>query len=81
MAFFLDRFSLAILQSNFVAEESVPISAKVPLTRRLPKTLETVETDTQLSFIGQMFSMRVPKTTSAKSATLSLTYRGVRYTA
>lgn len=44
------------------------------------KTLETIETDARLSFMGQTFNMRVPKMAPAKSVTRNLTYRGIRYT-
>lgn len=44
-------------------------------------TIETIETDTELSFMGRTFRMRAPKTMPAKSAERSMTYRGVRYNA
>ncbi len=43
------------------------------------QTIETVETDTELSFMGRTFKMRAPKAMPAKSAARSLTYRGVGY--
>ena len=43
-----------------------------------PQTLETVETDTQLSFLGRMFKMRAPVATPVRP-THGLTYRGIRY--
>ena len=43
------------------------------------QTIETIETDTELSFMGRTFKMRAPKAMPAQPATRSLTYRGVRY--
>ncbi len=45
------------------------------------QTVETIETDTELSFMGRTFKMRAPKTMPVQSAARSLTYRGVRYSA
>lgn len=45
------------------------------------QTIETVETDTELRFMGRTFRMRAPKAMPAQSASRSLTYRGVRYSA
>ena len=45
------------------------------------QTIETVETNTELSFMGRPFKMRAPKAVPAQLATRSLTYRGVRYSA
>ena len=45
------------------------------------QTIETIETDTELSFMGRTFKMRAPKAMPAQPATRSLTYRGVRYSA
>ena len=45
------------------------------------QTVETVETDTELSFMGRTFKMRAPKATPTQPAGRSLTYRGIRYTA
>ena len=45
------------------------------------QTIETVETDTELSFMGRTFKMRAPKAIPTQPATRSLTYRGVRYSA
>ncbi len=44
------------------------------------QTVETIETDTELSFMGRTFKMRAPKAMPAQP-TRSLTYRGVRYSA
>ena len=43
------------------------------------QTVETIETDTELSFLGHTFKMRAPKAAPAQP-TRSMTYRGVRYT-
>ncbi len=43
------------------------------------QTIETIETDTELSFLGHTFKMRAPKATPAQPAARSMTYRGVRY--
>ncbi|MBX2863120.1 MAG: DUF4278 domain-containing protein [Leptolyngbyaceae cyanobacterium MAG.088] len=45
------------------------------------QTIETVETDTELSFLGRTFRMRAPKATPSKPAARSMTYRGIRYNA
>ncbi len=43
------------------------------------QTVETIETDTELSFMGHTFKMRAPKTMPTQPVGRSLTYRGVRY--
>ncbi|MBE9066408.1 DUF4278 domain-containing protein [Leptolyngbya cf. ectocarpi LEGE 11479] len=43
------------------------------------QTIETVETDTELCFMGRTFKMRAPKAIPAQAASRHLTYRGVRY--
>lgn len=43
------------------------------------QTLETVATDTELSFLGRTFKMRAPKATPAKPTARAMTYRGIRY--
>ncbi|MFG6107630.1 DUF4278 domain-containing protein [Leptothoe sp. EHU-05/26/07-4] len=43
------------------------------------QTIETIETNTELSFMGRTFKMRAPKAMPAQSAARSLTYRGIRY--
>ncbi len=43
------------------------------------QTIETVETDTELCFMGRTFKMRAPKAMPSPPAARSLTYRGVRY--
>ena len=45
------------------------------------QTIETIETDTELSFMGRTFKMRAPKAMPAQSAVRHLTYRGIRYSA
>ncbi len=45
------------------------------------QAIETVETDTELCFMGRTFKMRAPKAVPAKPAARSLTYRGIRYNA
>lgn len=45
------------------------------------QAIETVETDTELCFMGRTFKMRTLKTAPARSAVRSLTYRGIRYNA
>ncbi len=45
------------------------------------QSIETVETATQLSFLGRTFKMRAPIATPAKPIAKSLIYRGVRYRA
>ena len=44
------------------------------------QTIETVETNTKLSFLGNLFAMRAPVTTPVRPAH-NLTYRGIRYRA
>ncbi|MEM9266954.1 MAG: DUF4278 domain-containing protein [Cyanobacteria bacterium P01_F01_bin.13] len=44
------------------------------------QTIETVETDTKLSFMGRLFKMRAPVATPARPIH-NLTYRGTRYNA
>ncbi|MDJ0707267.1 MAG: DUF4278 domain-containing protein [Leptolyngbyaceae cyanobacterium MO_188.B28] len=44
-------------------------------------TIETVETDTELQFMGRRFKMRVQKDTPSKFPSGCLTYRGVSYRA
>ena len=41
------------------------------------QSIETVETDTQLSFLGKSFKMRAP----VQGHHQQLTYRGIRYSA
>ncbi|MEO0396098.1 MAG: DUF4278 domain-containing protein [Cyanobacteria bacterium P01_A01_bin.137] len=41
--------------------------------------IKTVETDTELSFMGRIFKMRAPKVMPARPAGRHLTYRGIRY--
>ena len=43
------------------------------------QTVETVETNTKLSFLGNLFTMRAPVATPARPMNHNLTYRGVRY--
>lgn len=43
------------------------------------QAIDTIETDTELSFMGRTFKMRAPKAMPAKPATRALTYRGVCY--
>ena len=45
------------------------------------QTVETIETDTELSFMGRLFKMRAPIAMPAQPAGHSLTYRGIRYSA
>lgn len=45
------------------------------------QTVETIETNTKLSFLGNLFTMRSAVATPARPTTHSLTYRGVRYRA
>ena len=45
------------------------------------QTIETIETDTELSFMGRTFKMRAPKAIPAQPAGRRFTYRGVRYSA
>ena len=45
------------------------------------QTIATVETDTELSFMGRTFKMRAPKAMPARPAGRHLTYRGIRYSA
>jgi hypothetical protein len=45
------------------------------------QAIETVETDTELCFMGRSFKMRAPKVASRPAASDRLTYRGVSYTA
>ena len=45
------------------------------------QTVETIETDTELSFMGRPFKMRAPKAMPAQPAGRRITYRGVRYSA
>ncbi len=45
------------------------------------QAVETIETDTELSFMGRTFKMRAPKAMPTQPAGRSLTYRGVRYSA
>lgn len=45
------------------------------------QAIETMETDTELSFLGRTFKMRVLKTSPVRSASHRLTYRGVSYSA
>ena len=45
------------------------------------QTVETIETDTQLSFLGKPFKMRAPKAAPAQSRRQQLTYRGISYNA
>ena len=46
----------------------------------VPST-QTIETETELLFMGQPFKMRVPKRVPVQSAARNLTYRGARYSA
>ncbi len=43
------------------------------------QTIETVETDTELCFMGRTFKMRTQKAMPTQPAARSMTYRGVRY--
>lgn len=43
------------------------------------RTIDTVETETELSFMGRTYKMRAPQSTPAKSVNHRLTYRGVPY--
>jgi hypothetical protein len=43
--------------------------------------IETVETDTELRFLGRSFKMRAPKIAPPKFPSDYLTYRGVHYKA
>ncbi|MBT9310831.1 DUF4278 domain-containing protein [Leptothoe kymatousa] len=43
------------------------------------QSIETMETDTELCFMGRTFKMRTQKLTPAQPAGRKLTYRGVRY--
>lgn len=45
------------------------------------QVVETVETDTQLSFLGRPFKMRVAKAAPGQHRHQRLTYRGVGYSA
>ncbi len=45
------------------------------------QSIETVETDTQLSFLGKSFKMRAPKAAPVQGHHQQLTYRGIRYSA
>lgn len=45
------------------------------------QTVETIETDTELCFMGRTFKMRAPKAMPTQTAGRQLTYRGVRYSA
>lgn len=45
------------------------------------QTIDTVETDTELSFLGRTFKMRTAKTAPSKFPSGYLTYRGVSYRA
>ncbi len=45
------------------------------------QTIETIETDTELCFMGRSFRMRTPKAMPAKLAARNLTYRGICYSA
>ncbi|NEQ53326.1 MAG: DUF4278 domain-containing protein [Leptolyngbya sp. SIO3F4] len=45
------------------------------------QSIETIETDTELSFMGRTFKMRTPKALPTQPASRSLTYRGIRYNA
>ena len=47
---------------------------------RSAQTIETVETDVELSFMGRTFKMRAPKSVPTQPAR-PLTYRGIRYNA
>ncbi|WP_081717030.1 DUF4278 domain-containing protein [Leptolyngbya sp. Heron Island J] len=42
------------------------------------QSIETVETQTKLSFLGRAFTMRAPLAIPAKPTSNSLIYRGVR---
>ena len=43
------------------------------------QTVETIETDVELSFRGRPFKMRTAKGVLPKAATRKLMYRGIRY--
>ena len=45
------------------------------------QSVETIETDTQLSFLGQPFKMRAAKAAPAQAHRQQLTYRGISYRA
>ncbi|MEM7065062.1 MAG: DUF4278 domain-containing protein [Cyanobacteria bacterium P01_B01_bin.77] len=45
------------------------------------QTIATVETNTELCFMGRTFKMRTPKAMPIKTTSRCLTYRGVRYSA
>ena len=45
------------------------------------QTIETIETETELFFMGRSFKRRVPKVVPVQSVARNLTYRGVRYNA
>lgn len=45
------------------------------------QTIETIETETELVFMGRSFKMRAPKGVPVQSVSRNLTYRGVRYSA
>ena len=45
------------------------------------QSIETVETDTQLSFLGKSFKMRAPKAAPVQGHRQQLTYRGISYSA
>ncbi len=45
------------------------------------QSIETIETATQLSFLGRTFNMRAPISIPARPTSNNLIYRGVRYRA
>ena len=45
------------------------------------QTIDTVETDTELSFLGRRFKMRAATATPQPAVHRQLTYRGVSYKA
>jgi hypothetical protein len=48
---------------------------------RVETDIETIETNTELRFLGQSFKMRAPKATACKFPAGYLVYRGARYKA
>ena len=45
------------------------------------QAIDTIETDTELSFLGRRFKMRTAQSTPQGTANRQLTYRGVSYNA
>ena len=44
------------------------------------RTINTIETETELLFLGRRFKRRIPKAVAPRTSSHQLTYRGVSYT-